>query len=87
MSTKVGFRIFKDNAKIKDTEFYHFPHPQAKDVDEFIGFTFDRLKKEYPNHEIMVVCEVTARECHSPLTNLSKEDLLELVRRTESRVQ
>jgi len=82
--TGIRFRVIENKEKLFDTAPIPVRIPKrVVGIEEFIETTYNKLKKEYPNAEIVVICEHIIWETYEPMTKLLPEDILGLIKKVD----
>lgn len=84
METGIRFRIIENNTEVVDTYSIMIPNTKRKIGNpEFIIAEYDKLKKQYPKGEIIVICETTHWETYEPMSKLLPEDIEGLLKKAD----
>jgi late competence protein required for DNA uptake (superfamily II DNA/RNA helicase) len=88
MKTGIKFRVVEDNKNLGDTLPIIIPDTKRKIGNEdFILEEYQRLKDNFPNAEIIVICETTHWETYKPMTKLLIEDVYALIEKSNKSIK
>lgn len=80
--TGIRFRVIRNDKKLFDTPPLEIQFPKRSlDDAEFIKKTYDKLKKEHPKAQIIVICENILWETYEPMTELLPDDIMGLLKK------